>query len=79
MARITDTLDRAPRYLTATEVARLLGLSVLYVYQHGIELGGQRFGARWRFPTNRLPGQADATWVAPKLGRPRKHARPDSD
>lgn len=71
-SKSTESIKDAPRYLDASQVARMLGLSVKRVYDQAEELGGVRMGFQWRFPVNRLPGQPDSTWVAPKLGRPSK-------
>ncbi len=45
-----------PRFLTADELAVVLGVHVKRVYEHAEELGGVRVGSQWRFRSDALPG-----------------------
>jgi excisionase family DNA binding protein len=48
-------------YLTASQVAERLQVSVSWVYKHKHLLGGIRVGERmWRFPEERLHGHLDS-------------------
>jgi excisionase family DNA binding protein len=48
------------RFLTMQEAAGYLSMSRSVVRDHAIELGGVRFGSRWRFPVQALEGWVNA-------------------
>jgi hypothetical protein len=78
--RIIAHAPSATTWLDANEVARRLGVSRDWVYEHAGELGASRIGSgtrpRLRFPPQVLDSRADRTGPPKTAREPAKRSKP---
>ena len=78
--RIILQAPSAMTWLDANEVARRLGVSRDWVYEHASELGASRIGSgtrpRLRFPPQVLDSRAGRTGAPKAAGEPAKRSKP---